>query len=59
MDPLKTPLGIAAPWYFLWVQGLLKLGNTTMMGVLVPTGFFCFLLLFPYLDRNPSRRPRD
>ena len=58
-DPLRTPLGIAAPWYFLWVQGLLKLGNPTLMGVIIPAGFFAFLLLIPYLDRNPSRRVRD
>jgi ubiquinol-cytochrome c reductase cytochrome b subunit len=58
-DPLKTPLGIAAPWYFLWVQELLKLGNPTLMGVIIPAGFFAFLLLIPYLDRNPSRRARD
>jgi ubiquinol-cytochrome c reductase cytochrome b subunit len=58
-DPLRTPIGIAAPWYFLWVQGLLKLGNATLMGVIVPFAAFVVLLLVPYLDRNPSRRARD
>ncbi len=58
-DPLTTPAGIAAPWYFLWVQGLLKLGNATLMGVIVPVLFFLVALFLPYLDRNPSRRARD
>lgn len=58
-DPLRTPLGSAAPWYFLWLQGLLKLGHPTLMGVILPAGFCAFLLLIPYLDRNPSRRIRD
>lgn len=58
-DPLRTPLGATAPWYFLWVQGLVKLGNPTLFGVIVPVGFFLLLLLLPYLDRNPSRRGRD
>ena len=58
-DPLRTPIGIAAPWYFLWVQGLLKLGNASLMGVLAPAGFLLLLLLVPYLDRNPSRRAVD
>jgi quinol-cytochrome oxidoreductase complex cytochrome b subunit len=58
-DPLRTPVGIAAPWYFLWVQGLLKLGNATLLGVVLPVAAFLILLLIPYLDRNPSRRARD
>lgn len=58
-DPLRTPLGAAAPWYFLWLQGLVKLGNPTLTGVLLPAAFFLLLLLLPYLDTNPSRRARD
>lgn len=58
-DPLHTPLGVSAPWYFLWVQGLVKLGNPTLLGIVVPVAFFLLLLLVPYLDRNPSRRGRD
>ena len=36
-NPLKTPLEAQAPWFFLWVQGLLKLGSKTLMGVVVPS----------------------
>jgi quinol-cytochrome oxidoreductase complex cytochrome b subunit len=58
-NPLKTPLHTEAPWYFLWIQGLLKLGDPTLMGVIVPTLVFGFLLIIPYIDFNPSRKARD
>ncbi|HXV41988.1 MAG TPA: cytochrome b N-terminal domain-containing protein, partial [Anaerolineae bacterium] len=34
-DPLKTPLHTTAPWYFLWLQGMLKLGDKTLWGVII------------------------
>ena len=58
-DPLKTPAHTQAPWYFLWVQGLLKLGDPTLMGVVVPSALAAILFLLPYVDHNPSRRARD
>jgi quinol-cytochrome oxidoreductase complex cytochrome b subunit len=58
-NPLKTPTHTEAPWYFLWVQGLLKLGNATLMGVLLPSALFLLLFLLPYIDHNPSRRAAD
>ncbi len=54
-NPLRTPLETEAPWFFLWVQGLLKLGDRALMGVFVPAGIVLLLLAVPYLDRNPSR----
>jgi quinol-cytochrome oxidoreductase complex cytochrome b subunit len=54
-DPLRTPLEAEAPWFFLWVQGLLKLGDKTLMGVVIPTALLGVLFLVPFLDRNPSR----
>jgi quinol-cytochrome oxidoreductase complex cytochrome b subunit len=54
-DPLRTPLEAEAPWFFLWVQGLLKLGDKTLMGVLIPAALLGLLFLVPLLDRNPSR----
>lgn len=54
-NPFKTPLEAEAPWFFLWVQGLLKLGNKSVMGVLIPTILVALLFLVPFLDRNPSR----
>ncbi|MEA3337452.1 MAG: cytochrome bc complex cytochrome b subunit [Chloroflexota bacterium] len=58
-NPLKTPLHTEAPWYFLWIQGLLKLGDPTLMGVIVPTIVFGFLFILPYIDFNPSRKAKD
>ena len=55
-DPQVTPLGTTAPWYFLWLQGLLKLGDKVLMGVILPTIIIVFLLAIPYLDTTPSRR---
>jgi quinol-cytochrome oxidoreductase complex cytochrome b subunit len=57
-NPQRTPLATEAPWFFLWVQGLLKLGNVTLMGVAVPLAFIALLLAAPYLDRTPYRRLR-
>ena len=58
-NPLKTPLHTEAPWFFLWIQGLLKLGNVTLLGVVVPGLILLLLLLLPYIDPNPSRRATD
>ena len=54
-NPLKTPLHTTAPWYFLWLQGMLKLGDKTMWGVVIPTVIFLILFAVPYLDPGPSR----
>ena len=58
-DPQVTPLHTTAPWYFLWIQGLLKLGDPTLMGVILPTVIFLFLAIIPYIDFNPSRLYKD
>ena len=57
-DPQKTPFDTHAPWFFLWVQGLLKLGDRSLMGVIIPTLIVAMLLAVPYLDRNARRLPR-
>jgi quinol-cytochrome oxidoreductase complex cytochrome b subunit len=58
-DPLNTPLHTVAPWYFLWIQGMLKLGDKSLWGVVVPTGLLLLHFLLPYYDYNPSRRARN
>lgn len=55
-DPQVTPLHTTAPWYFLWIQGLLKLGDKVIMGIVAPTLIFGLLFVYPYLDLTPSRR---
>jgi len=58
-DPLKTPLHTTAPWYFLWLQGMLKLGDKTTWGVVIPTIIFLILFAVPYLDPGPSRLAKN
>lgn len=56
-DPQSTPLHTKAPWYFLWLQGMLKLGNKSFFGVVLPTVIFGVLFVVPWLDLNPHRLP--
>ncbi|MBC8098343.1 MAG: cytochrome bc complex cytochrome b subunit [Armatimonadetes bacterium] len=58
-DPQITPLGTTAPWYFLWVQGALKLGDKVLWGIIFPTIVLVGLAVLPYLDATPSRRFAD
>jgi ubiquinol-cytochrome c reductase cytochrome b subunit len=58
-NPQSTPLHTVAPWYFYWLQGLLKIADKTIAGVYIPGILLVLLLAIPYLDRNPSRRGRD
>lgn len=55
-DPQNTPFGTTAPWYFLWIQGALKMGDKVLWGVFFPAAVFIFLLALPYLDLTTSRR---
>ncbi len=58
-DPQVTPLGTTAPWYFLWVQGALKLGDKLFWGIIFPTLLIIFLMIVPYIDVTRSRRFAD
>lgn len=55
-DNQVTPLGTTAPWYFLWIQGALKLGDKVLWGVVFPNVVLVFLFVVPYLDVTKSRR---
>jgi quinol-cytochrome oxidoreductase complex cytochrome b subunit len=39
-----------APWFFLWVQQLLRLGDPFIYGVLIPLGALLILALVPYIS---------
>ena len=66
-NPFQTPLHSTAPWYFLWLQGLIKLPDIFggivegkfVWGLIIPGIFFAILFGLPYIDRNPSRRWQD
>ena len=42
-----------APWFFLWVQQLLRLGDPFVYGILIPLGALLLLALVPYF--TPQR----
>ena len=43
-----------APWFFLWVQQLLKWGDPFLLGVLVPLLVLVLLALIPYIFPQPG-----
>ena len=56
-DPLQTPPHIKPEWYFLSLYQLLKFVPRTL-GVLLGMLALPVLLLLPFIDRGPDRRPR-
>jgi quinol-cytochrome oxidoreductase complex cytochrome b subunit len=60
--PLAPPLAASsplivtarAPWFFLWVQEMLKLGNPFLWGVVVPAAALLLLALIPYIFPGPK-----
>lgn len=58
-NPQSTPLHTVAPWYFYWLQGLLKIADKLWAGVILPGVLLVMLIAIPYLDPNPSRRGSD
>ncbi len=58
-NPEVTPDPSKAPWYFVGIQELLAHFDPLVAGVLVPGVLVGALLVLPWVDRNPSRRPED
>jgi quinol-cytochrome oxidoreductase complex cytochrome b subunit len=49
------PEDATAPWFFIWVQQLLEIGDALLMGVIIPLILLILLILLPYLlDRSKS-----
>ena len=44
-----------APWFFLWVQQMLKLGSPFFWGVFVPLAVFLLFSLIPYIFPKPVK----
>ena len=50
IDPsIASTVEPRAPWFFLWVQELLKLGDPFLLGVLTPVLLLVFLAALPYI----------
>ena len=45
----SVPESAAAPWFFLWVQQMLKWGDPFLFGILVPLIILLILVLIPYI----------
>jgi quinol-cytochrome oxidoreductase complex cytochrome b subunit len=45
---------VRAPWFFLWVQQILKWGNPLIFGVLIPLGVLAVVALIPYMLPKPD-----
>ena len=55
----ETPNPSKAPWYFLGLQELLTMFHPMVAGVTIPGIALFLLILAPYVDRNPSKKPED
>lgn len=50
-DPASTPPHPLAPWFFLWVQGLLVGRQQIAIGLMIPVGLAVLVLFLPWLPR--------
>ena len=55
----KTPNPSKAPWYFLGLQELLTMFHPMVAGVTIPGIGLFLLVMAPFIDKNPSRKPED
>lgn len=57
-DPLAAPDEPKPAWYFLFLYQYLR-GAPGLVAALMPVILLAILALWPFLDRSPSRLPRD
>jgi len=55
----KTPNPSKAPWYFLGLQELLTMFHPMIAGVTIPGMGLFLLMVAPFVDKNPSAKPKD
>jgi quinol-cytochrome oxidoreductase complex cytochrome b subunit len=53
-EPPALTSDARAPWFFLWIQQMLKWGDPFLWGVLVPLGILAVLTLIPYIFPKPA-----
>ncbi len=56
-NPLVTPNPGKAPWYFTGIQELIHYTTKPVIpAIIIPTAIVFWLLLIPYIDREPKTR---
>jgi ubiquinol-cytochrome c reductase cytochrome b subunit len=66
-DPFSTPQHIKPEWYFLWIYQFVKLPSVVLgsglaaglAGIVIPAIGILLLIILPFLDRKPQRRPSE
>jgi quinol-cytochrome oxidoreductase complex cytochrome b subunit len=56
-NPNVTPPGAKPAWYFLFLYEYLHF-VPPLVGTITPVGLLVLLGAWPWIDRNPSRKPR-
>jgi ubiquinol-cytochrome c reductase cytochrome b subunit len=56
-NPFVTPAGIKPEWYFLWAYQTLRIFPHELIGMGIQGVAVGLLLMLPFIDRNPQRRP--
>lgn len=64
-DPFNTPQHIKPEWYFLWIYQFIKVPSqivgpgmtANLAGIFIPAVGIILLMILPFLDRSPERRP--
>jgi len=51
-DFAPSDVHIQAPWFFLWVQELLRLFSPFVAGVLAPIGLLVLLAILPFIEKR-------
>jgi quinol-cytochrome oxidoreductase complex cytochrome b subunit len=52
-EPPTITSDARAPWFFLWIQQMLKWGDPFLWGVAVPLGILAVFILIPYVFPKP------
>ncbi len=53
-ESVTESVDVRAPWFFLWVQQMLKWGDPFIFGVLIPLSILALLALIPYIFPQPN-----
>ena len=56
-NPAVTPIGSKPAWYFLFLYQYLHF-VPPLVGTITPVALLVLLGIWPFIDRNPSRKPR-